>query len=201
MYIYFILFINILFSGTDKGADWELRKDKSGIEVYTRSVENSSFDEFKAITTLTNTSLTKVLDVILDIENFTNLYPDCIEAKILEQKGKYYDIHYFKIKAPWPVKNRDAIYESVSTVADNGNYARVNLEPLGNYLPEKKDIVRMHKGRGFWELEATDTNTVKVLYQFHGDPGGKVPAWLANSSVTASPFHTLMNMKKILKEY
>lgn len=75
------------------------------------------------------------MNVILDVDNYTNLFPDCIKAKILEQNGNYYNIHYFNIKAPWPVKNRDAIYESVTTLADNGKYAQVDLKPLGNYLP------------------------------------------------------------------
>lgn len=61
--------------------------------------------------------------------------------------------------------------------------------------------MRMNKGHGFWELEATSTNTVEIRYQFHGDPGGKVPVWQANNNVVSSPFHTLMNLKNILMEY
>lgn len=153
MYIYFILFISLFFSNLTSEQGWELRKQKSGIEIYTREIEGSSFDEFKGLTTITNTSINKVLEVILDVNNYTFLFPDCMTAKILEQKGKYYDIHYFTIKAPWPVKNRDAIYEATTTISENKKYAKVVLIPLGNYMEEKKGFVRMYKGNGFWELK------------------------------------------------
>jgi hypothetical protein len=200
MYIYFILFISFLFPGPDKEPDWKLRKQKSGIEVYTRFVEGSLFDEFKGLVTLKNTSVNEVLDVILNVENYTNLYPDCINAKMLEQKKKYHDIYYFSIKAPWPVKNRDSVYESVTKISEDKKYARIVLKPLGNYIEEKKGFVRMYNGNGFWELEETEDNTIQITYQFLSDPGGKVPAWLSNSMVVSSPFQTLINLRDILNE-
>ncbi len=38
-------------------SDWDLKKEKSGIEIYTRSLEGSSFDEFKGVTTIENSNL------------------------------------------------------------------------------------------------------------------------------------------------
>ncbi len=40
-----------------------------------------------------------------------------------------------------------------------------------------------------------ENNNVTVIYQFHGDPGGDVPAWLANSFVVSHPYKTLQNLK------
>lgn len=200
MYIYIILFVSFLFSNQTQAQEWKLRKQKSGIEIYTRSVEGSSFDEFKGITTLANTSVEEVLDVILDVDNYIHLFPDCINAKILEQKGKYYDIHYISLKAPWPVQNRDAVYESTTTISENNKYARVDLKPLGQYLEQKKGFVRMYKGSGFWELKEISANIIQITYQFHGDPAGKIPAWLANSSVVSNPFHTFINLNNRLSK-
>ena len=180
-------------------SDWNLKKDKDGIKIYTRSIEGSSFDEFRGITTIENSSLEEVLSVIFDVKNYETLFPDCMNPKVLKQDGKYYDIHYIQVKAPWPVKNRDTVYEQKAVVDENGKHAFVSLKPLPDFIAEDKDFVRIREGSGFWELDEDEGNNVKVTYQFHGEPGGDIPAWLANSFVVTQPFQTLVNLKNRLK--
>lgn len=180
-------------------SDWELKKEKSGIEIYTRSVDGSSFDEFKAITTIPNTNLSDVLNVILDVKNYESLYADCMNPKVLKQDGKWYDIHYIQTKGPFTVKDRDSVIEQKTEISKNGKHARITLNSLPDYVPENKNIVRIQKGMGFWELQE-DNNNVKVTYQFHGEPGGDIPAWLANSFVVTHPFKTLENLIEKVKQ-
>jgi len=194
----FLLLI-LLFIIPFPESDWNLKKDKDGIKIYTRSIEGSSFDEFRGITTIENSSLEEVLSVIFDVKNYESLFPDCMNPKVLKQDGKYYDIHYIQVKAPWPVKNRDTVYEQKAVVDENGKHAFVSLKPLPDFIAEDKDFVRIREGSGFWELDEDEGNNVKVTYQFHGEPGGDIPAWLANSFVVTQPFQTLVNLKNRLK--
>jgi hypothetical protein len=189
-----VLILIILSPFSD--SDWELKKEKSGIEVYIRSVEGSSFAEFKGIVTIQNSSLSEVLSVILDVKNYDKLFPDTENPRILKQDGKYYDIHKIEVKAPWPVKARDAIYEQNAIVDNDGKHALVTLKPLPDFAGESKGFVRIQKGTGFWELTEDANHNVKVIYQFHGEPGGEVPAWLANSFVVTHPLKTLENLTR-----
>jgi len=189
----------LLFFNFYSESEWKLKKDKDGIEVYTRTVEGSLFDEFKGVTTIENSSLEKVLAVILDVKNYGSLFPDCMNPKVLKQDGKYYDIHYIQVKAPWPVKNRDTVYEQKAVVDENGKHALVSLKPLPDFIVENKDFLRIREGSGFWELEEDENGNVMVVYQFHGEPGGEIPAWLANSFVVTQPYETLVNLKNRLK--
>jgi len=157
------------------------------------------FDEFKGVTTIESSSLEKVLAVILDVKNYESLFPDCMNPKVLKQDGKYYDIHYIQVKAPWPVKNRDTVYEQNAVVDKNGKHAIVTLKPLPDFIVEENDFVRIRAGSGFWELEEDESKNVRVTYQFHGEPGGDIPAWLANSFVVTQPFETLVNLKNRVK--
>ena len=190
----------VLLLNSSGNTDWKLRKDDSEILIYTRRIEGSDFDEFKGIVKILNTTVAAVLDTILDVKSYTTLISDCIEAKILLQKGKYYDIHYIEIKAPWPVKNRDSVHESTAIIGEDGKFAEVLLEPKGSYMEEKKDKVRVYVGSGFWRIEADNDNNVTVTYQFHAEPGGQIPAWLANSVVVSNPFKTLLNLRKKFKD-
>jgi hypothetical protein len=193
------IFLFLLWQNPVQDSGWILKKDQAGIAIYTREVTGSSFAEFKAITEIKNSSLDKVLDVVLDVENYDRLFPDCANPKKLKQEGKYNDIHYIEALAPWPVSNRDAVYEQKTIVSENGKKARVNLKPIPNYIPEKNGLLRIQKGTGFWELEETELHHVKITYQFHGEPGGAIPGWLANSFVVDHPFKTLQNLLKLLK--
>jgi hypothetical protein len=68
-------------------------------------------------------------------------------------------------------------------------------------LPKNRKIsVRIQKGIGFWELTEDAKQNVKVIYQFHGEPGGEVSAWLANSFVVTHLFKTLENLIDIIGE-
>ena len=87
-------------------SDWELRKDKNGIQVYTREVEGSNLDEFKGVGTV-NASVESIVQILQDADNMKDWLPDCKESELLklEQKDQY---HYTITTAPWPVKNRDS---------------------------------------------------------------------------------------------
>lgn len=189
-----ILFVILFYPA----AEWDLKKDKSGVEVYTRSPEGSSFDEFKAVTIIENSDLYEVLDIIFDVENYDKLFADCMNPKTLKEDGKWYNIHYIQTKAPFPVKDRDSVFELVTTIDENEKHALVKLNPLPDYIPEKDNLVRIRNGKGFWELQE-ENNSVTVIYQFHGDPGGDVPAWLANSFVVSHPYKTMLNLKNRIK--
>jgi hypothetical protein len=193
-----LLLISFFLFSSAPETDWVLKKDKSGIKVYTRSFEGSSFDEFKGITVISNVSLAAVLEVILDVKNYGSLFPDCMNPKVLKQDGQFHDIHYIQTKGPFPVKDRDCIYEQKTELDKNGKHAVIRLNPLPAYVPETQEMVRIQSGSGFWELEEDQDKNIRVIYQFHGEPGGDIPSWLANSFVESHPYKTLINLKSRL---
>ena len=195
-----LVFFIITYASDREKVDWKLRKDADGVKIYTRNVEGSPFEEFKGIVIITNTSISKVLDVIMDVKNYPNNFPNCGSAQVLVQKSKYNDIHYLTIKAPWPVTDRDAIYEATTTFSQDGKQAHVKLVPLGDYISEKKNFIRVHNGSGFWNLEEVAPNKIQVVYQFHADPAGEIPAWIANSVIVSNPFKTLENLKTLMQK-
>ena len=192
------LLISVFFLYGAYLSDWDLKKSSSGIEIYTRSIQGSTFDEFKGVAVISDVTLIEVLNVILDVKDYDDLFPDCINPRILKQDGKWYDIHYIQTKGPFPVKDRDSVFEQVTVIDQDGKHARIILKPLPDYIPENEDMVRIRKGSGFWDLKEDGHNNVTVTYQFHGEPGGDIPAWLANSFVVSHPFETLKNLRSRL---
>lgn len=193
------LVIGFLIIFTSADSEWDLKKSKSGIEIYTRDIEGSSFKEFKGITVIQNVTLEQVLKVLMDVKNYESLFPDCMNPQILEQIDQWNMIQYIQTKGPLTVKDRDSIFEQKVEIDKNGKHAHVYLTPLPDYIAENKDMVRIRKGSGFWDIESDNKGNVKVIYQFHSDPGGDVPSWIANSFVVNHPFKTLENLKERVK--
>jgi len=195
-----LLLVNIILIASTETTEWKLRREESGVQVYTRNVAGSPFEEFKAVVTISNTTLTGVLDVIMDVKKYPVNFPNCGSSEVLVQKGKYDDIHYITIDAPWPVTDRDAIYEAATTISEDGRHAVVKLSPHGDYIKENPNLIRVHNGSGFWELDEVDKNKIRVVYQFHADPAGSIPAWIANSVIVMNPLKTMESLRDKAKK-
>jgi hypothetical protein len=176
---------------------WELEKDNHGIKVYVRAHEGSDFDEFKATITIQECSLNDALKVLLDIDNYEAWFPDCVNPKVLEQINEYHDIHYIETTTPWPVENRWGVYEQTTTFSNNDTKAEVVFIAQSTYPIEVDDMVRITNARGKWILEEVNSS-LTIIYQFKGNPGGEIPAWLANAFVVSHPYETLTNFKKLM---
>ncbi len=197
-----LLFISsmLLVATSLNSSSWELKKDNDGIKVYVRTVEGSSFKEYKGVTTINNTTLTDVLNIIFDVDKYDKLFPDLSNQKLIKQIGKYHHIHYTVVHTPWPVADRDNVTELEAKLADDGKSAHVSINAQPDLVEEKDGLTRIPEGKGFWELTKNSDNSVKVVYQYHGNPGGSIPSWLANSFVVSHPFETLENLhKRIVK--
>lgn len=192
-----LLSINMCFSfKVLSQSSWEIEKNKDGIEVYTKIEEGSDFKSFKAVMVV-QASFSEVISVLIDADNYTTWYGFTKTSKVLKQQ-KDIQYNYVETIFPWPYSNRDMVYKmSISYL--NSEEINISLKGIPDYIPTKKGIVRMQAAEGHIGLKRQDGAT-KVIYIFHSEPGNKVPAWLANSSIAELPFKTLLGLRNVLTE-
>jgi ribosome-associated toxin RatA of RatAB toxin-antitoxin module len=183
-----------LFSQNEN--DWVLRKDKNNIQVYTRKPSNSDFLEFRAVTKV-KTSFTSCQTLITDFNNYNNWLNDCKIAKVLQNNNTAEYVIYLEFHAPWPFSNRDIVLELKKNVIEKSNSIRYLIESKSAYIPLKSGIVRIPKMDGFWQLKQLDNGYVEIQYQLIFEPGGNIPAWMANYSSVDSPFKTFEKIREI----
>lgn len=193
--IVFLFFQSILIQAQE---DWELVKEKKGIQVFTKSIENYDFKIFKAHIIL-DASIHSFVAVIHDIDNFKDWGYKIIDASVLKRGGDTLLIHYSTAKAPFPYKNRDGIYLDRFNWTSETKTLLIDIEILDDYLEPKEDMVRL-KGKGFWKVVVQPTGKLDVIFQMQIDPGGNVPAWMGNIFVDDSPYYTLLNLREIIKK-
>lgn len=192
---FFLLIVMYQFSAIQaQTADWQLKKEESGIQVYTRSGEGFDLDEFKGETIL-NHSIKDIVSVLKSVGTHSEWIANCTKAELLKNRGDKMWV-YSVTAAPFPVSDRDGIAVFYFQPIKDG--MRVRLEGAADYLPEKEDFVRIPFLKGFWLLETRGENKTKITYQVHADPGGSIPTWLANATAVNNPLETLKNLSDYL---
>ena len=174
--------------------DWELARNDEGIVIYTRNEPGSEFKSFKAEVVL-EASTKDILQLLRHTEGYTEWFGYTASSRLLKQEG-HVQFNYIETIFPWPYKNRDMVYR-MEILNSEPDVTKIKLTGIPDHLPEKEGIVRMEKAEGFIVLEDKGVST-KLQYIFHSEPGGEVPAWLANSSIAELPFTTLTGLRKML---
>ena len=176
---------------------WELKKDKDGIKLFTRHEEGYALKAIKAETVF-NASLETCIAVLRDIDHLIELFPDC-EKVVKVKQDEYSQIHYLQLKAPWPVTNRDGAFGLKYLHNKQDQTVTVEAEMVPGGYTEQTGFVRLNKGKGTWKFKRIDATHTSLDYYYLGDPGGNIPAWVANSVIEESPFRMLTNFHKLVK--
>ena len=183
-----IAFLLLFISSACHAESWQLEVDKEGIQVFLSTPKGSSFKAYRAETTI-KAQPEAIANMLADMSLSCRLMYGCKQARLLKQEG--YDYWgYSQIKATWPVSDRDLSIHSHAEQGKNGTIT-ITMSALPQNVPAVKDHIRITKLDGFWKFIPVDAQTTKVIYQVAAEPGGDVPAWLANKFVVDGPFKTL----------
>lgn len=186
--LFFLLTANA-FSQTD----WKLAKNSDGIKVYTRTPEGSAIKEFKATVSI-KASAVDVAQVVVDVQNYPEWYPDVMGAKVLEKVSKYEIIAYYRIDIPWPATDRDAVVTFKLHMDESKKNIKVYAKSKNNYKEEFYGVVRLKDADGVWSFKEHDGVT-DVVYQMKADPGGNMPTWIINMFIEDGPHKTLKALR------
>lgn len=191
------LFLSILYFilPAREESEWEKSLEKDNIIIYTRHIEESKFKEFLAETTMRGT-IDEFIEIFTDIDNYPSWMPDCKSVEILDKPTLFDITYHMKLKVPFPFANRDIIQQVVLTRKDTE--LKVALINRPDKVPVDKKNVRMQQAKGYWLIKEISEEEISIRFQFFADPGGDIPAWLANSFIVKNPHLTLRNLKEML---
>jgi hypothetical protein len=179
--------------------NWQKQKEDEGIIIYTQEIPNSNFKAFKGEGEI-DASLTNIVAVFLDMKSFIDWSPGAIEAKTLQKVAPNERINYIVTDAPWPVTDRDGVYQFSITQNPTDQSVLVQVTAKEGHYPIQKKRIRITQSTGYWKLIPISKNKTKVIYENHADPAGSLPAWLVNSSTVSLPFNTIKNLRKQAKK-
>ncbi len=179
---------------------WVLKREKHGIQLFVRKVPGSGMKEFKGVMYLKDVSLSSLLATMDHAENYVRWLHNCGQARILKTVDLYHRYTYMVITAPWPVSDRDSIVYSVVSQDPKDLTITIQMNAVPDYMPPVMGKVRIPRLTGLWMYKPMENGSVMVIYQLHSEPGGSLPASLANTAVVDLPYYSLMNLMKILQK-
>ena len=177
---------------------WTVLRDESSIIVYSRDVPNSKFSEWLAQTTI-NTRLTALVALIMDGNSHAKWIDSVDESRNLKVMSPTQSYIYTYSGAPWPIDDRDAVVLSTVKQDMNTLVVTIHSNSVPDYLPLKKDVVRVSYINSTWTLIPLKDGEVEVAYQVHNNPGGDLPSWLINNLAFDQPYYTLENLHNFFK--
>ncbi len=176
---------------------WELKKDEDGIKVYTGTAPGTHIRAVK-VTCVVNTSMSALTALLMDAGAHEQWVYSTKKSYLVKQLTPASLVYYSEIAMPWPLSNRDVVVEMNISQQPATNVLVVKANAVAQYVPLNKSKVRITRSEVTWTVTPVGNNQLSVEYTGLGDPGGEVPAWLANSFSIKGPFETFKSLKKLV---
>ena len=176
-------------------SNWEIKKEKDNIRIYTRVQKESRFNELKAVFELPG-NFTQLRSILEDVNQYPNWVYSTKTSTVVERPGPGDMIYYAEISAPWPLSNRDYYSETKIWVDSSLQKMHISSHSISDRFPFKKHLVRVPLLKAEWTITRAASASLHVEYTLQWNPGGNIPAWVANMFSTMGPYQSFSELKK-----
>ena len=182
--------------------DWVFVEESQGVTIYSRKIAGHAQSEFKG-TRIINQPVEVVGAVLADIPSYTRWFFNCIRAqKIPDKKNSDLNFRlYIIITPPWPLWNRDVIYDFRTRVDIGAGKIMVWGKALrDDSVPVKENHVRVTDSAIEWDLERLDDNRTRVSFAKRINIGGSVGSYLSDAGCRKTIFKSLVNFGRLASD-
>jgi len=176
---------------------WVLKKEKNGIFIYGLKKDTSDFNSIKVETELKGKA-EDLLSIILDVENHNKWAYGTKSATVLKRISEKEIIFYKELKSPALVSDRDIVVQLKVLSIPAVNSIKIESIALPDFIPAKKNLVRVPKSNETWIIKQSEVQKIKVSYYLQIDPGGTLPPLLVNLFIDKGPYETFEKLRELL---
>ena len=171
--------------------DWELRRDRDGIQVYTRSVEGSPYDAVRSVTVVQDVPLSAMVALLEDAPACADWADRCAESYVVERLAKTESLVYTLNDMPFPVKDRDVVAHVIWHQDPVSKTVTMQSQATEGEMDQISGRVRLTQAQVQWQFRPLPSGAVEVSNQAHIDPGSALPGWVTNMLLVDTPFETM----------
>lgn len=176
-------------------AGWEKVASERGVRVYIREVPGRDVPRFKGVATIDADPLL-LLAVLADVERACEWNAACVHARIVQKRGEFDLDFHNRLKATWPVSDRDAVLRTSARIEDGGNRVYAEFRAIQSAPAPAKGVVRFPMLHGRYRIRRNAKGGSDVEYVIDADPGGWVPNWFVKYAVKNVPLDTLTGLRR-----
>jgi hypothetical protein len=142
-------------------------------------------------------ALRSYVALLHDIDNYPRTMYSTVLARLVEDSGNGERIVYVASQHTG-IKSRD--YYARMRFEQDGNSSHTLRWQLAHGYPEDPNRVRLQALQVMTRVVAdAAANQVELTIEGHVEPGGLVPAMIANRAITDTPWQTLHNVRKLVR--
>ena len=171
--------------------EWELKRDRDGIQIFTRSVEGSPYDAVRSVTEIEGVRLSALVALIEDAEACADWADRCAESYLVEQLSETESLVYTHNDMPFPVKDRDVVAHVVWQQEPDSLTVTMRSTATVGRMEEVSGRLRLTEANASWVFEPLQNGKVRITNEAHIDPGSALPGWVTNMLLVDTPFETL----------
>tara|TARA_Y200000002_G_scaffold317796_1_gene276556 strand:- start:1672 stop:2289 length:618 start_codon:yes stop_codon:yes gene_type:complete len=193
-FIFLFLEINIYLFGSD--VQWIKVKLEKGVTVYRAKIDTRT--SFRGVGNLKG----KPKDLISIIENpagWKNWIENLKSGKLIENKNHNHKIFYQAIKSPFPISDRDVVYES-KIFREAPNQVRIEMKSVTHPKAPKSIGVRMNIIFTRYIIETMKEGTMRVTFETLSESGGALPDFLVNWASESYPITLFEGLRRELNK-
>tara|TARA_B100000676_G_C17901763_1_gene744976 strand:+ start:321 stop:1031 length:711 start_codon:yes stop_codon:yes gene_type:complete len=182
--------------------DWKLVSDRNDIQVYMKHRDESRLKTFRGVTRFDLADEYSLVALLNDYASYPKWLHFVDSAEEFDRVSPLDRSLRFTTQLPWPLADREAVLRAkvTQTLTAEEESVMVDLINRPDALPPNNDYIRfpeMTGKLGFWRLE---DNEVEMTYELILDPGGYIPAWIANILLRDAPYFTLERLRRIVSK-
>lgn len=178
--------------------EWKLVTDRDGIKVYMAHHDDARIKTFRGVSILPMEDF-KSIGAFMDDYDFVASWLHMVsEIKDLGRASPFDRQVYITTRLPWPVSDRDTPLWVGLTQDPDTHAVRIPFHHLDGRLPEKDAFVRIPNMEGFFLWTPLEPGKVEFTFQVVLDPGGYIPAWLANLILRDIPYFSIKRLRRVI---
>tara|TARA_Y100001935_G_scaffold19383_1_gene14185 strand:- start:19 stop:627 length:609 start_codon:yes stop_codon:yes gene_type:complete len=176
--------------------DWNEKKNKDGIRIEVRKLQNHKYQEIRA-ETIIDSSITEVFQFISNTNSCEKWVYRCGFSEERRSMDRETRVIYQLTKFPFPFKSREVFLTTKTTLNPDGSI-KIRMESTKNEKREKSSLLEIKKATIEYLLTPTPEGVTRISWQQYVDPGGNLPTWAVDKENIFFVQKSLGNLKKIM---
>lgn len=197
-----LILATLLFASTARAeveADWKLAGNQDGILTYSRHMPGSRFASLRGITVI-DARMETIGQVLRDISAYPDWMHKCKSSSVISKVDDNNMTVHVVMGLPL-VSDRDLVVRADTVYDLSKARGTVNLSLAEDpSVPIPEEAVRMRQFTGTFVFEYLTREKTGMVYTYHADPGGALPAFAVNAVGRSIIHRTLLNLKQAVKK-
>ncbi|MBP47699.1 MAG: hypothetical protein CMH53_07155 [Myxococcales bacterium] len=194
------LLVSVLSPSLCAAKGWKFATSERGISVFLQQEPGRQVPKFRGVVTI-DQPVMQLLAVLADIPRSCEWNAACVHARVVKRSSDFKMLFHLRLKAPWPVSDRDAVLKTSARVRADGKRVKAIFRaiPYGKIKPAS-GVVRFPRLIGTYVMNAIGPNRTQVKYTIDSESGGWLPNWLVRYATQKVPIATLDGLRKQAKK-